>query len=74
MCACCLFYGKVAPYLGLPGGSGVKNPSVNAGDLGSIPGLGRSLGEGNGNQLQILAWEIPWMEEPGGVTKESDMT
>ena len=46
-----------------------KNPPANAGDkrdLGSIPGLGRSPGEGNGNPLSILAWEIPWTEEPGG--------
>ena len=37
--------------LGFPGGSVVKNPPANAGDVGSIPGLGRSLGEGNGNPL-----------------------
>ena len=30
----------------------VKNPPVSAGDVGSIPGLGRSPGEGNGNSLQ----------------------
>ena len=34
------------------------------GDLGSIPGSGRSPGEGSGNPLQYSAWEIPWMEEP----------
>ena len=47
-----------------------KNPPANAGDkrdLGSIPGLGRSPGEGNGNPLSILAWEIPWTEESGGL-------
>ena len=33
---------------------------------GSIPGTGRSPGEGNGNLLSILAWEIPWIEEPIG--------
>ena len=38
--------------------------ACNVGDLGSIPGLGRSPGEGNGNPL--LAWRIPRMEEPGG--------
>ena len=37
----------------------------NAGDLGSIPGLGRSPGEGNGNPLQYYAWKIPRTEEPG---------
>ena len=35
-----------------PGGSVVKNPLANAGDIGSIPGSGRSLGEGNSNPLQ----------------------
>ena len=34
------------------GGLVVKNPPANAGDVGSIPGLGRSPGEGNGNPLQ----------------------
>ena len=43
----------------------VKKPPANAGDMGSIPGLGRSPGEGNGNPLQYSAWEIPWTEEPG---------
>ena len=50
----------------------VKNPPTNAGDpgdTGSIPGLGRSPGEGNGNPLCILAWEIPWAEETGWVHK-----
>ena len=38
--------------MSFPGGSVVKNLSANAGDMGSIPGLGRSLGEGNGNSFQ----------------------
>ena len=37
--------------MGFPGVSMVKNPTANAGDAGSIPGLGRSPGEGNGNLL-----------------------
>ena len=37
---------------GFHGGSGVKNLPANARDAGSIPGLGRSPGEGNGNSLQ----------------------
>ena len=48
----------------------VKSPPGNAGDIrdaGLIPGLGRSPGEGNGNPLSILAWRIPWTEEPGGL-------
>ena len=47
--------------------SGKKNPPANAGDLGSIPALGRSPGEGNGNPLQYSSWEIPRTEEPGGL-------
>ena len=42
---------------GLPGGSVVKNPPANAGDLGSIPGLGRSPGEGHGYPLQYACPE-----------------
>ena len=38
--------------VGFPGSSLVKNPAANAGDLGSIPGLGRSPGVGNGSPLQ----------------------
>ena len=43
----------------------VKNPPANAGDLGLIPDLGRSPGEGNATYSGILAWEIPWTEGPG---------
>ena len=53
--------------MGFPGGSVVKNPLANAGDEGLIPGWGRSPGEGNGTHSSILAWEIPWTEEPGGL-------
>ena len=44
----------------------VKNLPVNIGIAGSIPGkrLRRFPGEGNGNS-SILAWRIPWTEEPG---------
>ena len=50
--------------LGFPGGSVVKNLPAIAGDTHLVPGLGRSLGEGNGNHSSILTWEIPWTEEP----------
>ena len=53
--------------MGFPGGSMVKNPPANAGDMESIPGSGRSFGGGNGNLSSILAWEIPWTEAPGGL-------
>ena len=42
-----------------PGGSDGKASAYNAGDLGSIPGLGRSPGEGNGNPLQYSCLENP---------------
>ena len=91
---------------GFLGGSDGKESAPSAGDLGSVPGLGRSPGKGHGNPLQfswaslvvqtvknlpamqeiwvqslgwedllgkgtathssILAWRIPWTEEPGG--------
>ena len=44
---------------GFPGGSTVKNPSAKAGEVGSIPGLERSPGEGNGNPLQYPCLENP---------------
>ena len=46
----------------------VKNLPTNAGDardLGSIPGLGRSPGEEMATHSSILAWKIPWTEDPG---------
>ena len=48
-----------------PGGSDGKASAYNAEDLGSIPGLGRSSGEGNSTHSSTLAWKIPWMEECG---------
>ena len=44
---------------GFPGGSDGKASARNAGDPGSIPGLGRSPGEGNGNPLQYSYMENP---------------
>ena len=45
--------------LGFPGGSVVKNPSANVGDVDSIPGLGRFPGGGNGNSFQYSCLENP---------------
>ena len=50
--------------MGFPGGSEGKASAGNAGDLGLIPGLGRSPGE-MATHSSILAWRIPWTEEPG---------
>ena len=60
--------------LGFPGGSEVKASACNAGDLGSIPGWGRSPGEGNGNPLQYSCLENPmgggaWWATVHGVAK-----
>ena len=52
--------------MGFPGGSAGKESTCNAGDLGSIPGLGRFLGEGNGYLLQYSGLKnsmdciVPW--------------
>ena len=67
---------------GFPGGSVVKNPPANAGDTGdsgSIPGLGRSPGGGNGNSLQYSCLEKSHGQRNlAGYSlwghKESDMT
>ena len=65
-------------YLGFPGGSDSKASACNAGDPGSIPGSGRSPGEGNGNPLQYLCLENSmdggaWWATVHGVA-ESDTT
>ena len=55
-----LRFGKAMLPLGLwgfPGGSDSKESACNTGDLGSIPGFGRFLGEGNGNPLQYSCLE-----------------
>ena len=39
-------------FRGFPGGSTIKNPPASVGDVGLIPGLGRFLGEGNGNPFK----------------------
>ena len=68
--------GLVSPFppLGFPGGSDGKASAWNAGDPGSIPGSGRSPGEGNGNPLQYSCLENPtdrgaWWATIHGVAK-----
>ena len=48
-----------------PGGSDGKESAYNVGYLDLIPGLVRFPGEGNSTHFSILAWRIPWTEEPG---------
>ena len=72
----------MASYKDFPVALVVKDPPVNAGDIrdsGSVPELGRSPGEGNGNPLQYPCLEYPmdrgaWWATVHVVTKESDMT
>ena len=65
--------------LGFPGGAEVKASACSVGDLGSIPGSGRSPGEGNGNPLQYSCLGNPkdrgvWWATVHGVPKKSDTT
>ena len=53
--------------LDFPGGSDGKESACSAGDPGSVPGLERSPGEGNGNPLQYSSYKILRTEEPGGL-------
>ena len=50
-----------------PGGSVVKNLPTNAGDVGFIPGSEDLLEKEMTTHSSILAWEIPWTEESGGL-------
>ena len=64
-------------FLCFPGGSVVKNLPANVGDTGSIPGLGKSPGEGNGNPVLNCCLGNPmdrvgWWVAVHGVSKESD--
>ena len=62
------FFFLIEVNLSFPNGAVVKNMLANAGDardVVSILGTGRSPGEGNGDHSSILAWKIPWTEEPG---------
>ena len=69
-----IFKGKTMLFTGFPGGLDGKGSACNAGDLGSIPELGRSPGEGNGNPLQYSCLGNPmvreaWQATVHGVTR-----
>ena len=49
---------------GFPGGSDDKESACSSGNQDSIPGSGRSLEKGMATHSSILAWRIPWTEEP----------
>ena len=74
-----LYKNQVVNILGLPLWLSRKNPPGNAGDIGLIPGPGRSPGEENGNPLQYFCLENlidrgAWRVTVHGATKESNMT
>ena len=53
--------------MGFPGHSVVENLPASAGDIGSILGQEDALEKGMATHFSILAWKIPWTEEPGGL-------
>ena len=58
-----LFYHEIVAIQGFPGGSAGEESACNAGDLGSVSGLGRSpqdLEKGTATHSSILTWRIPW--------------
>ena len=57
----------VRGYWGFLGSSVSRGSASNAGDLGSILGLGDPLEKEVACYSSILAWKIPWTEEPGGL-------
>ena len=59
-------YSQMFISLGFPRGSDGKESACNAGDLGSVLGLGRSPGEETSHHSSVLAWRIPWTEELAG--------
>ena len=64
-----IFLGALFPNcgtMGFPGGSVVKNLPAHTGDAGLIPGSKDLLEEEMATYSSILAWKIPWTEEPGG--------
>ena len=67
------FYARTMLNEGFSSDSDGKESAYNVGDLGLIPGSGRSPGKGNGNPLQYSGelartpWRIPWAEEPSGL-------
>ena len=56
-------------FLAFPGGSADKEQACNAGDLGSIPGLGKSPGEGNGYPLQYSGLATAWTVQSMGLQR-----
>ena len=74
---CLAWLPRFSPPIRFPGGSGGKESACNVGDLGSIPGSGRSPGEGNGNPLQYSCLGNPmgrgaWQARVRGITDTTE--
>ena len=66
----CNFQATIPPDRAFPVAQSKKNPLANeedAGDSDSVPESGRSLEEEMATRSSLLAWRIPWTEEPGGL-------
>ena len=80
ICSFLFIYLAAVGLLGFPGGSDGEESACNEGDLGSIPGLGRPPGEGNGNPLQYSFLENPmdrgawWSIVSGGRKSRTQLT
>ena len=64
---CCFVYCTLTYCMDFPSDAMVKNLPASTGNAGLISGSGISLEKEMATQSSILAWEIPWTEEPGGL-------
>ena len=61
-------------YMGFPGGPAGKESACNVGDMGTIPGLGRSLEKGTATYTSIVAWRSPWTLQSMGLQSQTQMS
>ena len=61
-------------YMGFPGGPAGKESACNVGDMGTIPGLGRSLEKGMATYSSIVAWRSPWTLQSMGLQSQTQMS
>ena len=66
----CIFNIPLTPNMDFPGGSVVRESTCSAGDMGSVPGSGRSAGEGMAIHSSILAGEVLETGQPGGYSSQ----
>ena len=61
-------------HMGFPGGPAGKESACNVGDMGTIPGLGRSLEKGMATYSSIVAWRSPWTLQSMGLQSQTQMS